>query len=97
MNRWILVQFVGGLVLVGCSGRSQSDADPSLSEPIAECDSYVATMRRCMGSLGPHAAEASKGQLAALGGAFQAHGPDERAAMRARCVEATRKISGACQ
>ena len=102
VRKWaalILGSVVLGALLAACGGHAKSNATTEPSEPIEECDSFVAAYGRCLGNLGPERianARADQTRAALAIQISQAHGEPARAALRQKCVDNLSRLTATC-
>jgi len=93
MTKCALIAFTYVLViLVGCAGRVDNDE----SDPIPECQAYLAAERNCLSAISPEVArERTKSTRAAF--TMVARDPVGRNQLAAQCRAAEQQISRTCR
>jgi hypothetical protein len=81
-------------LLAACSGRAQHQ-DTASTEPIPECDAYVALVRSTLAAMGERAAAAGEARVTELVESLRTQGAEDRDAARARCLASTRSLQEA--
>ena len=91
----LLLVFLALLVACGSSRQTTGDAP---SEPIRECDSYLAAYEHCLNALGPERiTEARLEQRRAAFAAQAAQGESGRKALRKQCSDGLSKLAATCR
>jgi hypothetical protein len=85
-------------LLVACSSRQTTGEAEATSEPIRECDSYLAAFEHCLNSLGhERVTQARVEQRRAAFAAQAALGGSAREALRKQCTAGLSQVATMCR